>query len=123
MALKNANKIAWAYTDDAGVDWWCSAEKAITDQLNVAAVIVGGSATVTGLNPWPSSWRKRKSYYAFGGKIRAVTCYDTTCDAWTAAKDTAAAQLSLDNGADVSNFLPTGIHLGERKRAATSSTS
>jgi hypothetical protein len=119
MALNSANKIAWTYTDDDGTDWAVTAEKAITDQKDDAVIIVGGAPAVAGLNPWPSSWRKRKVYFTHGDKRKAVTAYEVTALAWTDATQ----ELTLNEGSDVATYTGSKGHLGERKRNATASTS
>lgn len=119
MALQSANKIRWQYTDDAGNKWAKSAEKAITDQLDTGVAKVGGiAADGSEIGSWPRSWRPRRAYFANGLTRRAVVVYDTTCVAWTSN----ATTLQLNSGADVATFTSSGAHLGEKKRAATSST-
>lgn len=119
MALPSGNFIAWTYTDDAGTDWAVTARKAITDQLDTATVKVGGAAATPGLNPWPSSWRKRRVYFKNGDKRKSVVAYELTALIWTDATQT----LNLAEGADVQSYTATTGHLGERKRQATGSTS
>lgn len=120
MALNSQNKIRWQYTDDAANKWAITAAKAITDQLDGANAKVGGiAADGSEIGSWPRSWRPRKAYFAAGLVRRAVVCHNTTCAAWTSN----ATTLNLNNGADVAVFTATGAHLGERQRAATSSTS
>jgi len=119
MALQSMNKILWTYTDDNGVDWSVTATKAITDQLDTGTPKVGGAAGDNADPPWPRSWRKRKVYMTAGATRKAVVAYDTTALIWT----TAGTTLTLNNGADSSSYAATVAHLGERKRAATGSTS
>lgn len=121
MALNSQNKIRWQYTDDAANKWAITAAKAITDQIGGGALpkVGGVAADGTEIGSWPRSWRPRKAYFASGLTRRAVVCYNTTCDAWTSN----ATTLTLNSGADVATFTATGAHLGERQRAATSSTS
>lgn len=120
MALQSANKIRWQYIDDASNKWAKTAEKAITDQLDGGNAKVGGvAADGTEIGSWPRSWRPRRAYFANGLTRRAVVCYNTTCPAWTSN----ATTLTLNSGADVATFTASGAHLGEKKRAATSSTS
>lgn len=117
MALNSANKIRWRYTDDAGTFWAMTATKAITDQLDTGTPKVGGQASTGSANPWPRSWRPRKVYMKAGLVRRAIVAYDTTALIWT----TPGTTLTLNNGADSASF-EADTHLGEKKRAATGST-
>jgi hypothetical protein len=112
MADLSQNLIAWTYKDDRGVNWRVAAKKAITDQLNVAAVKVGGQAAAGTLAKLPSWIKPRKRYVSNGTIVRSVVCYDTTCDAWT----TPGFQINLSTSGDTAMFTGTQGRYAERSR-------
>ncbi len=97
MPAQSGNMISWTYTDDNGKEWRVAARKAITDQLEVADVKVGGSAGDPADDKLPRYIRPRKRYVvAADGTRRGVVCYTTSAPLWT----TPGITITLMHGAD-----------------------
>lgn len=120
MAI-SANKVAWTYTDDNGVDYRVAASKGITDQVNGSAVPkVGGSAAAATVARLPKHIKPRKRYViSAAGVRRGVVCYDKTCDLWATGGTTINLQY---NGTDTA-FTRGTTYFNEKSRDTTTSSS
>ena len=92
MAALSANRIAWTYTSDSGVDYRVAAQKAVTDQAKS-----GGSAAAATLPAKPGGLKMRRVSCSDGaGHSRTTPVY--TVDAPIATPGTA---INLNAAGDV----------------------
>jgi hypothetical protein len=73
MAALSGNRVAWGYTDDRGVTWRVSAEKAVTDQAKS-----GGAAALASVPGKPADIKMRRMTVNDGaGHSRTTPIYST----------------------------------------------
>ena len=108
----DGNKISWTYTDSAGGTWRRAAEKAITDQVTVAAVTVGGAAAATSVVAMSKSKLRPRGVYctASGKPTKFVVCY-----APDAPLLTPGTTINLNTGTTSVEYTSSADWLPERK--------
>lgn len=107
------NRVAWTYTDDRGNDWRVSA-KAVYVLDPTDGGKYGGSAASAAVKRLPKGYSMRKVYATCGGKLLAITCYETTAVAFTTEGTTLTRNL---NGIDTTATTTEGTLAEKRPRA------
>ncbi len=116
--VQNGNRIAWGYTDNAGVTWRVSAKQVYVEHAT-DGVKYGGAAAASSVRAWPSSWKMRTVKCTSGATAILVPVYSTSAALWTTPGTTITRTL---NGVDATFTSTSTKHEEEYDKQSLQST-